>query len=143
MLRTMCRVKIHRARVNEASLNYIGSMTIPSDLMRKLDILEGEQVDVVNVQTGARWTTYAISGKKKRHFCLNGAAARLGAPGDILILMLYAQMDEAEARGHRIQVAHMRPDNSVARIVRGFPGRTARGRGPGFGRPVRKPIPAP
>ena len=118
MLRTMCRAKIHQATINAADLNYVGSMTIPVDLMRKLDILSGEQVDVVNINTGARWTTYALPGKKRRHFCLNGAAARLGAPGDRIIILIYAHMEEREARRQRIQVALMRPDNSVRRIAR-------------------------
>jgi len=116
MLRTMLRVKIHRAVVTEADLNYVGSMTIPKKLMQKLDILEGEQLDVVNINTGARWTTYAIPGAKADGFCLNGAAARLGAPGDRVIIMIYAQLDERELRQHRMQIAHMTDDNKVARI---------------------------
>lgn len=116
MLRTMCRAKIHRAMVTDADINYIGSMTIPRGLMKQLDILPGEQCDVVNINTGARWTTYAIAGEKDGHFVLNGAAARLGAPGDLLIIMIYAQMDDAEARRHRLKVAHMTADNKVDRI---------------------------
>ena len=116
MLRTMCRVKIHRATVNECDLHYVGSMTIPSDLMRELDILQGEQVDVVNINTGARWTTYAIAGTQQNHYTLNGAAARMGQPGDLLIIMVYAQMEDGEARKHRLRVAHLGAGNRVERI---------------------------
>ena len=116
MLRPFCRCKIHRATVTDASLNYIGSMTIPEDLMKKLDIREGEQVEVVNINNGERWTTYAISGKKPGEYCLNGAAARLGQPGDKLIIMLYCLLDEKEARSHRIKVAFLDDQNKVARM---------------------------
>jgi len=112
----MCRVKIHRAQVTAADINYMGSMTIPHGLMKQLDILPGEQCDVVNVHTGARWTTYAIAGAQDGQFVLNGAAARHGVPGDLIIIMVYAQMDDAEARRHRLNVAHMTADNKVDRI---------------------------
>jgi aspartate 1-decarboxylase len=117
MLRTMCRAKIHRATINEADLHYVGSMTVPRDLMETLDILEGEQCDVLNINNGARWTTYAIAGEKPNHFCLNGAAARLGGPGDLIIIMFYAQMDDAEARQHRPKIAVMSPDNTVEQLL--------------------------
>jgi aspartate 1-decarboxylase len=113
----MCRAKIHRAVLTEADLNYVGSMTIPRDLMQKLDILEGEQVDVLNVNTGARVTTYAITGEKSGYFCLNGAAARHGHPGDVIIIMCYAQMDDAEARKWKMKIALMNPDNTVQKFV--------------------------
>ncbi|MCW8133105.1 MAG: aspartate 1-decarboxylase [Planctomycetota bacterium] len=116
MQRTMLRVKIHRAVVSEADLNYVGSMTIPAGLMKEFDIREGEQLDVVNINTGARWTTYAITGPKEGHFCLNGAAARLGAPGDRIIIMIYAHVDERELPQHRIRIAQMSDDNKVLRI---------------------------
>ncbi len=117
MLRTMCRVKIHRATVNEADLNYAGSLTIPRDLMKKLDILEGEAVDVANVNAGTRFTTYAIAGDKPGWFCLNGAAARMGQPGDLIIVMLFGQLEEAEARKHSMVVAHMGPENRLDKIT--------------------------
>ena len=112
----MCRVKIHRARVTETDPDYPGSMTIPERLMRELDILHGEQVDVVNINNGNRWTTYAIGGPDAASFCLNGAAARLGRPGDLIIIMIYAQMEEAEARKHKINTAYMGAENRVERI---------------------------
>ncbi|MBI3830558.1 MAG: aspartate 1-decarboxylase [Planctomycetes bacterium] len=116
MRRTMLRVKIHRAVVTEADLNYVGSMTIPKSLMKELDILEGEQLDVVNINTGARWTTYAIPGEQDGHYGLNGAAARLGAVGDRVIIMVYAELEDAECRKHRIRIAHISDDNKVAKI---------------------------
>jgi aspartate 1-decarboxylase len=118
MLRTMCRVKIHRATVNEADLNYSGSLTIPRDLMKKLDILEGEAVDVANVASGSRFTTYAIAGEKPGWFCLNGAAARMGQPGDLIIVMIFAQLDDEEARKSSMLVAHMGPKNRLDKLTR-------------------------
>lgn len=116
MQRTMCRVKIHRATITEADLNYVGSMTVPEGLMKELDILSGEACDVVNVNTGARWTTYVIPGKKPGGFVLNGAAARLGAPGDVVIIMIYAHLDDAEARKHKLKIAIMGPGNRVEKF---------------------------
>lgn len=116
MLRPFCRCKIHHATVTRASLDYVGSMTIPAGLMKRLDIRAGEQVDVVNLSTGARWTTYAITGKKAGDFRLNGAAARLGGVGDKLIIMVYALLDEQEARKHRMKVAYLGERNRIVRI---------------------------
>jgi aspartate 1-decarboxylase len=116
MLRPFCRCKIHHATVTRASLNYVGSMTIPAKLMKLLDIREGEQVDVVNINTGTRWTTYAITGKKDDDFSLNGAAARLGEIGDQLIIMIYALLNEEEARSHRMKVAYLGERNKVLRV---------------------------
>ena len=116
MLRPVCRCKIHHATVTDASVNYVGSMTIPEDLMRRLNIVEGEQVDVANVNNGERWTTYAIAGKKPGAFSLNGAAARLGCIGDKLIIMIYAMLDEKELANYRIRIAFMDEKNTVARL---------------------------
>ena len=116
MLRTFCRCKIHQATVTAASLDYIGSMTIPEDLMRRLDIGVGEQVEIANMNNGERWTTYAIAGKKAGEFTLNGAAARLGQVGDRLIIMIYAQLDEKEIKSFRMKVAFMDEKNRVARF---------------------------
>jgi len=114
MLRPFCRCKIHQATVTGASLDYIGSMTIPEDLMRQLDIREGEQVEVANINNGERWTTYAIPGKRPAEFTLNGAAARLGQIGDRLIIMIFAQLDEVEVRNFRMKVAFMDSKNAVS-----------------------------
>lgn len=117
MLRTFLRAKIHRAVVSEADLNYIGSITIPADLLRELDLRAGEQVDVLNINNGARFTTYVFEGEKPRHFCLNGAAARLAQLGDRIIIACYALLDEKEIEHHRIKVAIMDDDNNVVRFL--------------------------
>jgi aspartate 1-decarboxylase len=116
MLRPFCRVKIHRAVVSEANLDYIGSMTIPEDMMALLDIREGEQVEVANIANGERWTTYAITGKQAGVYTLNGAAAHLGKPGDRIIIMVFALLDEKEAATHRMKVAFMNDRNEVERL---------------------------
>jgi aspartate 1-decarboxylase len=117
MLRSVLHAKIHRATITDASLDYIGSMTIPRQLMSELDILDGEEVLVANVTNGQRWTTYAIPGDRTDGFCLNGAAARYGQPGDIVIIMVFAQMDVAEARKHKARVAVMAAGNRVEKIL--------------------------
>jgi len=97
MMRTMFKSKIHRATVTEANLNYAGSITIDSDLLKAADILEYEQVSVVNINTGARFETYTIAGPAGSGvICLNGGAARLAHPGDLVIIITYAQMTEAD-----------------------------------------------
>jgi len=116
MLRTFCRCKIHHATVTAASLDYIGSMTIPEDMMRRLNILEGEQVEVANMSNGERWTTYAISGKKAGEYSLNGAAARLGQLGDKLIIMVYAMLDEKEVQNYRLKIAFLDVQNKLVRL---------------------------
>jgi aspartate 1-decarboxylase len=98
----MLKSKIHRVTLTEANLNYVGSITIDSDLLEAADILPYEQVAVVDNNNGARFETYAIEGERGSGvICLNGAAARLGHPGDILIILSYVQLAEAEARGHQ------------------------------------------
>ena len=91
--------KIHRVTVTEANLNYIGSITIDEDLMTAANIIEYEKVHVVNNNNGERFETYVIKGKRgSGTICLNGAAARKAQPGDILIIVSYAQMDFEEAK---------------------------------------------
>ncbi|MFB7939005.1 aspartate 1-decarboxylase [Streptomyces sp. NPDC127049] len=98
MQRIMLKSKIHRATVTEANLNYIGSVTVDRDLMEAADLLVGEQVHIVNINNGARLETYVIEGERGSGvICLNGAAARLVAPGDLVILIGYASVDDAEA----------------------------------------------
>ena len=95
MLLTILKSKIHRAKVTQADLNYVGSITIDEDLLRQSGINEYEQVDVVDINNGNRLTTYAIAGKPGSGIiCLNGAAARLVSEGDLVIIMSYAQMTE-------------------------------------------------
>jgi len=91
-------------------------MTIPHDLMQRLDIREGEQVEVANINSGERWTTYAIPGKHQGEFTLNGAAARLGQVGDRLIIMIFAHLDEKELSTYRMKIAFMDAKNEVARF---------------------------
>jgi len=97
MLRTMCKSKIHQATVTDANLNYVGSITIDSDLLKLADMLPFEKVQVVNINNGARLETYIIEGKPgSGEICINGAAARLVQPGDKVIIISYAQFDEKE-----------------------------------------------
>ena len=99
MLITVLKSKIHCARVTEANLNYMGSITIDEDLMDAAGMLEGEQVHIVNNNKGERFVTYIIKGERgKGQICLNGAAARLVQPDDVVIIMAYAQMTPEEAR---------------------------------------------
>ena len=108
MNRTMLKSKIHRATVTEANLEYEGSITIDSDLMRAADLLPWEQVDVLDCSNGARLQTYVIEGEPgSGEICINGAAAHLVKPHDIVIICSYAQVDEAECRswkGRRVFV---------------------------------------
>ncbi len=95
MLRIMCKSKLHRARVTEKDLEYEGSITIDEALMEKADIIEGEQLQVINIENGARFYTYAIKGKRGSGIiCLNGGASRLGEIGDRLIIISYAITEE-------------------------------------------------
>ena len=98
---TMLRAKIHRARVTQCDMNYEGSISIDQDWLDEVGILPNEQVDVLNINTGARFTTYAISADRgSKTIGINGAAARLAQPDDLVIILAYAQMDEAAARAH-------------------------------------------
>ena len=98
---TMLKAKIHRARVTQCDMNYEGSISIDQDWLDEVGILPNEQVDVLNINTGARFTTYAISaGRGSRTIGINGAAARLAQPDDLVIILAYAQMDEAAAQAH-------------------------------------------
>jgi len=112
MLRTMLKSKIHRATVTEADLRYVGSVTIDADLMDAADLLEGEQVTIVDVTNGARLVTYAITGKRRSGVIeINGAAAHLVHPGDIVILIAYGTMTDAEAREYRPRIVFVDADN--------------------------------
>src|SRR5688500_19350530 len=98
MMRTMMKSKIHRATVTQADLHYVGSVTVDQDLMEAADLLEGEQVAIVDVTNGARLETYVITGERGSGVIgINGAAAHLVHPGDIVILIAYGLMDNAEA----------------------------------------------
>lgn len=98
MLRTLVKAKIHRATVTQADLNYVGSLTIDLDLMEMCDIVPNEQVHIVNVTNGHRMITYAIEGARGSGvMCLNGAAARHGQKGDIIIVMTFGHFAPEEA----------------------------------------------
>lgn len=114
MLRTMLKSKIHRATVTQADLHYVGSVTIDADLMEAADLLEGEQVTIVDIDNGARLVTYAITGRRGSGVIgINGAAAHLVHPGDLVILIAYAQMEDAEARAYEPRIVFVDADNNV------------------------------
>ena len=115
--RTMMKSKIHRATVTDANLNYVGSITIDTDLLEAADIRPYEQVAVVNINNGERFETYAIEGAAgSGDMCLNGAAARLAQPGDLIIVITYAQYDEADLDGYEPTVVHVDRDNRAVRV---------------------------
>lgn len=117
MQRFMLYAKIHRATVTQADLHYVGSLTLDRDLMDAAGLLPGEQVDVVDVDNGSRLTTYVIEGERgSRTVCINGAAARMISPGDTVIIIAYAAMDDAEARGFEPQVVFVDGDNRIVDI---------------------------
>jgi len=105
MLRTLVKSKIHRATVTQAELNYVGSLTIDLDLMEMCDILPNEQVHIVNVTNGHRMITYAIEGERESGImCLNGAAARHGQKGDLIIVMTFGHFSPEEAQQWKPQI---------------------------------------
>jgi aspartate 1-decarboxylase len=110
MRRRMMKSKIHRACVTDANLHYVGSITLDTRLMELADIREWEQVSVLDIDNGARFETYAIPGGPG-DVCLNGAAARLVQPGDRVIVITYADYDEAELDGFEPRVVHVDTDN--------------------------------
>jgi aspartate 1-decarboxylase len=112
MTRTMLKSKIHMATLTGTELYYEGSIAVDRDLLDAADILPGEQVQVVNLNNGSRLYTYTISGERGSGIIeLNGPAARLGAVGDKVIIISYAQMDEAEAQANRPRILHVDGDN--------------------------------
>ncbi|OYD09684.1 aspartate 1-decarboxylase [Paludifilum halophilum] len=118
MFRTMMKAKIHRATVTEAHLHYVGSVTIDEGLLEQVDILPHEKVQIVNNNNGARLETYVIPGPRgSGTICLNGAAARLVQPGDQVIIMAYAMMEETEARFHQPRIAIMGEDNTIEEMI--------------------------
>lgn len=114
MLRTMLKSKIHRATVTQADLHYVGSLTIDEDLMDAADLLPGEQVAVVDVTNGARLQTYVIAGERGSGMIgINGAAAHLVQPGDLVIVISYGLMDSAEAAGYQPKVLFVDEHNRI------------------------------
>ena len=117
MFRTMFKSKIHRATVTQADLHYVGSITIDADLMATADLMEGEQVHVVDIDNGARLETYVIPGPPGSGVIgVNGAAAHLVHPGDLVIIMSYAAMTTAEAQAFEPRVVHVDGDNRIVAL---------------------------
>ena len=112
MLITVCKSKIHRAKITEANLNYVGSLTIDEDLMKLADLVEYERISIVNVNNGERFDTYVIRGEPgSGAMTLNGAAARKGQPGDLIIIIAWGQIEKDEAAGFKPTVVHVDQNN--------------------------------
>ncbi|MCB0280965.1 MAG: aspartate 1-decarboxylase [Calditrichae bacterium] len=117
MQRTFLKTKLHRATVTDANLNYEGSLSIDPELMQAADILPYEKVDVVNINNGARFTTYAILGRPNSgEICLNGAAARLGQIGDRVIIITYVNLNEDEFESHHPKAILLDENNHIKSI---------------------------
>jgi aspartate 1-decarboxylase len=113
-MRTMLKSKIHRATVTDANIDYEGSITIDTKLMEAADIVPYEQVQVLNINNGARFTTYAIEGEAgSGEICLNGAAARLAVKGDLVIILTYFQLEEDELADYKPIIVHVDEKNAI------------------------------
>ena len=116
MIVTILKSKIHRVSVTQANLNYIGSITIDEDLMDAANIIANEKVSIVNNNNGERFETYVITGERgSGTICLNGAAARLVQPGDVIIIMAFAMMEMEEAR--KFKPAVIFPDTATNNLI--------------------------
>ncbi|MDQ0271051.1 aspartate 1-decarboxylase [Cytobacillus purgationiresistens] len=125
MFRTMMNGKIHRAKVTEANLNYVGSITIDSDILDAAGMLPNEKVQVVNNNNGQRFETYIIPGERGSGvICVNGAAARLVQEGDIVIIISYAIIAEENVASHQPKVAIMGERNVIQELLHAEPART-------------------
>ena len=117
-MRTMLKSKIHRATVTDGNIDYEGSITIDKKLMDEADILPYEQVQVLNINNGARFGTYAIEGEENSgEICLNGAAARLAAKGDLVIILTFCDVSEEEAHNHKPRVVHVNIKNEIIKEI--------------------------
>ena len=117
MMRIMMKSKIHRATVTQADLDYVGSVTLDAALMEAADLLEGEQVAIVDITNGARIETYVIPGHRGSGVIgINGAAAHLVHPGDLVIIMSYAILADAEARALEPRVVHVDAQNRIVKL---------------------------
>lgn len=117
MRRTMLKSKIHRARVTDVNIDYEGSITIDQKLMKEADILPYEQVEVLNVNNGARFSTYAIEGEQGE-ICLNGAAARLAVKGDIVIILTYCHVDNEKTGNFKPRLVYVDNRNVIVETKR-------------------------
>ena len=117
MRRTMLKSKIHRGRITGSDLNYVGSITVDSDLLEAADIREHELVHVLDVDNGARFETYTIAGARgSGEITINGAAARLVHEGDRVIVVSYAEYDEADLESYRPLVVHVSEENRIVTV---------------------------
>ncbi len=121
-MRIMLKSKIHRARVTQCNIDYEGSITIDRELLREADMLPYEQVQVLNVNNGARFSTYAIEGGKGE-ICLNGAAARMVDKGDIVIILSYCHVEDAEAYDFAPKLVYVDARNAITSVKRGIEAR--------------------
>ena len=120
MLRYMLKSKIHRAVVTDASLDYMGSITIDRDLMDAADIVANEKVTIVNNNNGERFETYVIEGERGSGvICLNGAAARLVQKGDVVIILTYTILEEKECANHKPTLVFIKENNSIKKVCQG------------------------
>lgn len=118
MFRTLMNAKIHRARVTDANLNYVGSITIDEDILDAVGLVANEKVQIVNNNNGARFETYIIPGKRGgKEFCLNGAAARLVQKGDVIIVISYAMIADDKVKDHQPKVAVMNENNEIVEML--------------------------
>ncbi|MCK6204662.1 aspartate 1-decarboxylase [Bacillus infantis] len=125
MFRTMMNGKIHRAKVTEANLNYVGSITIDKDLLDAAGMADNEKVQIVNNNNGARFETYIIPGERGSGVvCLNGAAARLVQVGDTVIIISYALVPEERVDSHKPKVVIMGEGNSITGLLHAEPAST-------------------
>ncbi|MFC2173050.1 aspartate 1-decarboxylase [Acidobacteriota bacterium] len=115
-MRCFLHGKIHRLRVSETRLDYEGSLTLDTELMDAAGFYPFEKVDIYDISNGARFSTYLIEGAAgSGQVCLNGAAARLAEPGDLIIVAGYTFMDEADGKKHRPTIVHVDQDNRIVR----------------------------
>ncbi len=118
VFKTMLNAKIHRARVTEANLNYVGSVTIDEDIIDAVGMVPNEKVQIVNNNNGARLETYIIPGERGSGVvCLNGAAARLVQEGDVVIILTYALIEESKLADHKPKIAIMDENNNIVEML--------------------------
>jgi aspartate 1-decarboxylase len=125
MFRTMMNGKIHRARVTEADLNYVGSITIDEDILDAVGMVANEKVQIVNNNNGSRFETYIIPGERGSGvICVNGAAARLVQKGDVVIIISYVLISDEKISSHKPKVAIMSEDNKIKDLIASEPAHT-------------------